>query len=139
MKHLVYVDNGGGHGAFITAAMRVGYLSADQIPSEEEVQHLFSSYFVRYRPGEVRLLKKEESAVYWCGLMGTRGIVLRGWRHFLHLYHFSQSDFIFYLVPRLHIPWGFPGTYYKRLVRGVKRDFTRLQSVLLSAMEESKR
>lgn len=134
MKHYIFVDEGGGHAALLAAAMWCGKLPCDRLPTEDELQSLFSRYYRPDPPGTMHVLMGEPHVVCWCGLGKSLEIVLRAWRNFLHLYERPQADVKFLPVPSLplsHKEWA-----TRHLYRMVKKNFQRLQTILLCFCEE---
>lgn len=99
-KHSVYYDQGNGHAALLAAAMRLKKLPSDILPSAEHVAAFLRDHDKQRAPGCVNLLGEVRGEkIYWCGLGRSSTVVVRTWRHFLHLYEQPQADFYFYLVP----------------------------------------
>ncbi|MGZ4134237.1 MAG: DUF3189 family protein [Tumebacillaceae bacterium] len=100
MRHSVYYDQGNGYAALLAAGIRLKLLTGDLLPTVETVAAFLRDHGRKGEPGGVHLLgEHREEKVYWCGLGRSSTVVIRTWRHFLHLYEQPQDAYTFYLVP----------------------------------------
>lgn len=148
MKHRVYYDAGNGYAALIAAAMRLHLLPSDLLPSVARVRNLLHDHVCFLPKGNVNLLgEKNGERVYWCGLGRSEIIAIRTWRHFLHLYDRTQSDYFFYRVSvpkpyrwrrgeRLLETVGKREKGRKLLATAAVREYARFLTVLLTDWQE---
>ncbi|TCP59390.1 uncharacterized protein DUF3189 [Tumebacillus sp. BK434] len=134
MKHRVYYDNGEGVAAMLTAAIRLQLLPQEELPDRAHLADFLARHVPQAgAPGAVCLLGEDGGErVYWCGLGGMAAIVVRTWRHFLHLYRQQQEAFTFCSVP---VPQRRRWKRGEQLLRKGRREESR-QLLAKAAVQE---